>query len=50
MLKEFMEEVQTIAYDISKSNLIDAEILKYRPSFLAACQIYLGFQLYFEKR
>ena len=44
----FLIEVQTIACDLSKSVLLDATLLKYRPDILAACMIFLGFQLQFE--
>lgn len=42
---EFILDVQTIAYDICKSVILDASMLKYKPSVLAACMFYLGFQL-----
>ena len=42
---DFLIDVQTIAYDLCKSILIDASMLKYRPSVLGAATIYLGFQL-----
>ena len=45
---EFIFDVQTIAYDYYKSIIIDASMLKYRPSVLAAACINLGFQLQFE--
>lgn len=38
-------DVQTIAYDLCKSVTLDASMLKYKPSVLAACMLYLGFQL-----
>jgi len=41
-------DVQTIAYDICKSVIIDASMLKYKPSVLAAVFIFLGFELQFE--
>ena len=41
-------DVQTIAYDFCKSVIIDASMLKYRPSVLAAVTVYLGFQLNFD--
>ena len=40
---EFLLDVQTIAYDICKSVTLDASMLKYKPSVLAACMLYLGF-------
>lgn len=43
-----MLDVQTIAYDMCKSILIDASILKYKPSVLGAVNIYLGFLLQFD--
>ena len=42
---QFLFDVQTIAYDYFKSITIDASILKYRPSVIAATCINLGFQL-----
>lgn len=45
---EFQLDVQTIAYDICKSVTLDASLLKYKPSVLAATMIFLGFQLQFE--
>ena len=42
---EFALDVQSIAYDISKSVMLDASMLKYKPSVLASCMIFLGFQL-----
>lgn len=45
---DFLLDVQTIAYDLCKSILIDASMLKYRPSVLGATTIYLGFQLQFD--
>lgn len=41
-------DVQTTAYDFSKSIIIDASMLKYRPSVLAAVAIFLGIQLNFD--
>ena len=40
---QFLLDVQTIAYDVCKSVTLDASILKYKPSVLAACMIFLGF-------
>lgn len=45
---DFLLDVQTIAYDLCKSTMIDASMLKYRPSVLAAVTVYLGFQLQFD--
>ena len=45
---DFLLDVQSIAYDICKSVILDASLLKYKPSVLAACMIFLGFQLQFE--
>ena len=45
---EFLLDVQTIAYDFCKSVTLDASLLKYKPSVLAACMLFLGFQLQFE--
>jgi hypothetical protein len=42
---EFLIDVQTIAYDICKSVTLDASLLKYKPSVLATCMIFIGFQL-----
>jgi hypothetical protein len=40
---DFLIDVQTIAYDLCKSIIIDASMLKYRPSVLAAVTVFLGF-------
>lgn len=40
---DFLIDVQTIAYDFCKCLVIDASMLKYRPSVLAAVTVYLGF-------
>lgn len=40
---EFLLDVQTIAYDICKSVTLDASMLKYKPSVLAACMVFIGF-------
>ena len=45
---EFLLDVQTIAYDLCKSVTLDATMLKYKASVLAACMLFLGFQLQFE--
>lgn len=45
---DFLIDVQTIAYDLCKSIIIDASMLKYRPSVLAAVTVFLGFQLDFD--
>lgn len=45
---DFLMDVQTTAYDFSKSIIIDASMLKYRPSVLAAVAVFLGFQLNFD--
>lgn len=44
----FLVEIQTIAYDVAKSTLIDASMLKYPPSLLGMAMIIIGFQLEFE--
>ena len=43
-----MLDVQSIAYDLCKSVTLDATMLKYKASVLAACMLFLGFQLQFE--
>jgi hypothetical protein len=45
---QFIQDVQTIAYDLCKSLIVDASLLKYKPSILAATLLFLGFQLQFE--
>ena len=42
---QFLFDMQTIAYDYFKSITIDASMLKYRPSVIAAACICLGFQI-----
>ena len=44
----FLFEVQTTAYDLTKSFVIDASVLHYRPSVVGAAAIFLGFQLHFD--
>ena len=44
----YIFDVQTIAYDLCKSLVLDANMLKYRPSVLATCLIFAGFQFQFE--
>ena len=44
----FLSDVTTIVYDLCKSTSIDANLFKYKPSILAACLLFLGFQLQFE--
>lgn len=41
----FIGDVTTIVYDLCKSISIDANLFKYKPSILAACLLFLGFQL-----
>lgn len=43
--QSFIAEITTIVYDLCKSICIDANLFKYKPSILAACLIFLGFQL-----
>ena len=40
--------MQTIAYDLTKSSIIDASLTKYKPSVTAVSLVALGFQLQFE--
>lgn len=40
---QFLQDVTTIVYDLSKSVVIDANLFKYKPSILAACLLFLGF-------
>jgi hypothetical protein len=47
-MMQFLYDIQAIGYDLAKSMLLDAALLKYKPSRLAAAQIFLGFQLQFE--
>jgi hypothetical protein len=44
----FLLDLQTISYDICKGIIVDATCLKYKPSILAAGQIYIAFMLKFE--
>lgn len=44
----FISNIFSIACDVCKSILIDVNLLKYKPSVLAACALFLGFQLQFE--
>ena len=39
----FLQDLQTIAYDLSKSLMIDASLLKYKPSILSITLVNLGF-------
>ena len=45
---QFLFELQTTAYDLTKSFVIDASVLHHRPSLLATVAIFLGFQLHFD--
>lgn len=45
---EFLKDVNSMGYDLCKSLLIDANLLKYKPSVLAASIVFLCFQLQFE--
>ena len=45
---QFLLEVQTTAYDLTKSFVIDASVLHHRPSIVGAAAVFLGFQLHFE--
>lgn len=45
---DFLIDTQTIAYDLCKCIIIDASMLKYKPSILAAVTVYLGFLLNFD--
>ena len=47
-INEFISDACTIASDYFKSIQIDASLLKYRPSILAAVCFMIGFQQQFE--
>lgn len=47
-VSNFLAEVQTISYDLTKSLIIDASLMKYKPSILAITVFFLGIQLQFE--
>lgn len=47
-LNLFLQEVQTISYDLTKSLIVDASLMKYKPSILANTVLFLGMQLQFE--
>ena len=47
-VSNFLAEVQTISYDLTKSLIIDASLMKYKPSILAITVLFLGIQLQFE--
>lgn len=40
--------MQTISYDLTKSLIVDASLMKYKPSILANTVLFLGMQLQFE--
>ena len=42
-LQNFLQSVQTIAYDLTKSVIIDASLNKYKPSVIALSLVALGF-------
>lgn len=44
-IEVFIQDIQTIAYDLSKSVIVDSGLLKYKPSVLASSLVFLGFQL-----
>ena len=41
-LNLFLQEVQTISYDLTKSLIVDASLMKYKPSILANTVLFLG--------
>lgn len=45
---QFFTDITTIVYDLSKSIAIDATLFKYKPSVLAACLLFISFQVQFE--
>ena len=47
-IEVFLQDLETIAYDLSKSLMIDANLLKYKPSILSITLVFAGFQLQFE--
>ena len=48
MLIDFMAQVEKIAKKFAKFALIDAGMVKYKPSIMGATFVFLGFQLQFE--
>lgn len=40
---EFLQDVQVVGYDLCKSLIIDANLLKYKASVLGASTVFLGF-------
>lgn len=46
---DFLKDVNSMGYDLCKSLIIDATLLKYKPSVLAATLVFLGFQIRFEQ-
>lgn len=45
---DFLNDINSICYDLCKSLIIDATLLKYKPTVLVATIVFLGFQLRFE--
>lgn len=45
---QFVTDLMTIGYDLCKSLAVDATLAKYKPSVLAACLLFISFQLQFE--
>ena len=42
-IEVFLQDLETIAYDLSKSLMIDANLLKYKPSILSITLVFAGF-------
>ncbi len=45
---QFFTDITTIVYDLSKSITIDATLYKYKPSVLAACLMFVSYQIQFQ--
>lgn len=45
---KFICEVETLTYDFTKSLLIDAAMLKYKPSLTVAALISASLEIYFN--
>lgn len=48
MIIDFMSKVEKIAKKFAKFALVDAGMVKYKPSIMGATFVFLGFQLQFE--
>ena len=44
---QFMSEIEAVVYDFIKSILIDAEVLRFKPSLIVVATISASFEVFF---